>query len=350
MYGVALVGSASRAGGSFFKTHFTAVLIGIFLAFLTQFINYRKLANCWILIGVVCVALIVYTLFFGVSVVGLSGVNARAWIKLPGGLSFQPSEIVKIGFIITFAKHLSIIKKNQKLNDFKSLFILMLHGLLPALLTHLQGDDGAALIFIFIAIFEAFIFGIEIKFFLILIAIFALSVPFIWNFILAPYQKSRIINQFNPEGDPLGAGFQQIQSKLSIGSGGLFGKGLFCGNRVNDGIVPIQESDFIFSVAGEETGFVGCLLILILMTSLILRIAYLARFANSEPGKTICFGYLGLIAIQCIFNIGMCLSLLPVIGITLPFFSAGGSSVVCLYIGIGIVQNIYAGSKLLKKN
>ena len=174
-------------------------------------------------------------------------------------------------------------------------------------------------------------------------------VPILWKFVLADYQRNRILTQLNPEGDPLNMGYQQIQGKLSIGSGGLFGVGLFRGPRVAKGVVPIQESDFIFSVAGEELGFIGCVLVLILILAMILRITYIARKSGDLVGALICYGFVGLIASQTIFNLGMCLSLLPVMGVTLPFFSVGGSSAACLYFGMGIIQNIFLNLDHTKK-
>ena len=277
----------------------------------------------------------------GVTVEGSSGVNARAWIKLPGGITFQPSELVKIGFIITFAKHLSIVKNTDNFKDIKNICLLGAHALIPVILTHMQGDDGAAIIFLCIAITMSFMAGLPLRYFGALIVLGAIFMPIAWNFVLADYQKKRIITQMNPEGDPLNMGYQQIQGKLSIGSGGLFGTGLFKGPRVANNVVPIQESDFIFSVAGEELGFVGCVLIILLLLLLIFRIGFIARKCNDTIGSFICFGFIGLILSQTIFNLGMCLSLLPVMGVTLPFFSVGGSSATCLYLGIGILQNIY---------
>ena len=153
----------------------------------------------------------------------------------------------------------------------------------------------------------------------------------------------------NPEADPLNMGYQQIQGKLSIGSGGIFGQGLFRGWRVENGVVPIQESDFIFSVAGEELGFIGCISIVLILFFIILRIGFIALKSNTTEGFLICSGFLGLITFQTIFNLGMCLSILPVMGVTLPFFSAGGSSAACLYFAVGIIQNVYLNRSQIKK-
>ena len=244
-YGLVLVKSASRAGGNFFESQLISVSIGLAIAFMLQFVDYKNLSRSWILISTFSAGIIIYTLIFGSRIKGLAGVDAKAWIKLPGGFSFQPSELSKIGFLFTFAKHLEILKKKGEINDFKPLLTFGFHAMIPVILTHLQGDDGAAIIFICIAVFELFIAGLDAKFFLWGLAIFMAMIPIMWNFALAPYQKNRILNMMNPEADPYGMGFQQIQGKISIGSGGFLGNGIFNGCRVEHGDVPVQESDFI---------------------------------------------------------------------------------------------------------
>ncbi len=340
-YSLLLIKSVSREGANFFTLQFIAVIVGFLCAVALQSVNYQAVAEKYKIIFIFCVLFIIYTLVFGITVEGSSGINARAWIKLPGGITFQPSELVKIGFIITFSKHISILKAKGKLNEFKSIILLCFHAITPVVLTHLQGDDGAAIIFLCIAVFIAFIAEIKIRYFVSVIILGIALVPLAWNYVLADYQKQRLLNQINPEVDPLNMGYQQIQGKLSIGSGGLAGSGLFKGERVANGVVPIQESDFIFSVAGEELGFIGCFLIIFLLFLLIFRVSIIARKSCDDLGTYICFGFIGLVACQTIFNLGMCLSLLPVMGVTLPFFSSGGSSTACLYLGVGIIQNIY---------
>ena len=341
VYSLLLIGSVSREGFNYFTVQSISVGIGFLGAVALQVVDYKVISKASKWIGIICILLIIYTLFAGVTIAGSSGVNAKAWIKLPGGVTFQPSELVKIGFIITFARHLAILKKSKQLKNFQSIVILAVHALIPVILMHMQGDDGAAIIFLCIALTMAFMAGLPLRYFLSLSAIGALLAPLAWKFILADYQKQRILSQMNPEADPLNMGYQQIQGKLSIGSGGIFGTGIFSGPRVANNVVPIQESDFIFSVAGEELGFIGCFLIILLLLTLILKIGFTAKKSNDIIGMLTCFGFIGLIASQTIFNLGMCLSLLPVMGVTLPFFSVGGSSASCLYLGIGILQNIY---------
>lgn len=349
-YSLLLVKSISRENFNYFTVQFLSVIIGIICACFLQVLNYKILVKFSKIIGIISVFLILCTLFLGIKIEGSMGVNARAWLALPGGITFQPSELVKIGFIITFSYHVSEIKKNNNFKKFKDIIYLGIHALVPVVLTHLQGDDGAAIIFFCIALVILFLSGLPIKYFVLLVFLLILVVPVLWEFVLVDYQKKRILTQFNPESDPLNMGYQQIQSMLSIGSGGVLGQGIFNGPRVANNVVPVQESDFIFSVAGEELGFIGCALILLLILILIFRISYISRISQEITGTYICFGFIGLISMQSIFNLGMCLSLLPVMGVTLPFMSVGGSSIVCLFLGIGIIQNIYINRNQIQKN
>lgn len=330
--------SASR---SYFTVQLIAIIAGYVAAIVITIFDYRILARFSKWIALFGVLLIVYTLIFGHSVTGTDGVDARAWIKLPGGLTFQPSELVKIFFMITYGKHLSIVRENGNLRRFLHVCLLGVHALVPIVLIHFQGDDGAAIIFFFMFLSMSLAAGVQLRYFAAILAAILIAIPVAWQYILDDYQKNRILYMFNPGADPQGMGFQQIQGEISIGSGQLFGQGLFHGARVNRGVVPIQESDFIFSVAGEQLGFVGCAAIVVLLLLLLLRTLNTARVSCDDLGCYLCFGFFGMIASQMIFNLGMCLSLLPVMGVTLPFFSAGGSSAACLYLGFGLVQNVF---------
>ncbi|GHV23977.1 rod shape-determining protein RodA [Clostridia bacterium] len=349
-YSLLLIKSVSREGPDFFTIQLFAVVIGLICALILQNIDYNRIAKMWLWIAIFSVLLLIYTFFFGIAVEGTLGVNAKAWIKIFGGITFQPSELVKIGFIITFANHLSKLQLKDKLNDFKHLILVMFHAILPMIFMHFQGDDGAAIIFFCITLYMMFTAGIKLRYFGIALVCATIALPILWNFVMPPYQKHRILNQLNPEADPLNMGYQQIQGKLSIGSGGIFGTGLFNGIRVENKFVPIQESDFIFSVVGEELGFIGCLAIIFLIFLLLLKIILISKKSVNSLGSLICVGIVGFIASQSMFNLGMCLSMLPVIGVTLPFFSAGGSSVTCLYLTIGLAQNINIHNRRNNKN
>lgn len=345
LYSLLLIFSVSRNSNfGYFKVQLISIIAGYVGAFFITKSDYRKLADCWYYVAGVCILLIICTFVFGTAVTGNSGVDAKAWIKLPGGITFQPSELAKIGFMVTFSKHLSFLKENDQLKSFRQIVFLGLHALIPMGLTHLQGDDGAAIIFFFMFLFMSFAAGIQLRYFIATFVLLIFSIPILWKYVLAEYQKQRLISQLNPESDPLGMGFQQMQGKLSIASGRIFGQGYFNGPRVGfgkKGVVPVQQSDFIFSVAGEELGFIGCILVIALLLFLLLRTFRIAYKSSDNLGCYICFGFIGMVASQAIFNLGMCLSILPVMGVTLPFFSAGGSSAACLYLGLGLVQSVY---------
>ena len=232
IYSLLLLLSVSRNSNfSYFKTQLISIIIGYIGAYLITRSDYRFLAKYWYFVAGICLILIICTFVFGTSVTGNSGVDAKAWIKLPGGITFQPSELAKIGFIITFSKHLSYIKEKEELKSIKQIVFLGMHAMVPIVLTHFQGDDGAAIIFSFIFIFMEFSAGVQLRYFVGLFVAGVVSVPFLWNYVLADYQKQRLLSQLNPESDPLGVGFQQIQGKLSIGSGKIFGQGLFQGKE-----------------------------------------------------------------------------------------------------------------------
>ena len=313
IFSLLLLLSVSRTSNfGYFRTQLIAIIIGYIGAFIITKSDYRIIAKHYVIVAVICVLLIICTLIFGTSVTGNSGIDAKAWLKLPGGISFQPSELAKIGFMITFSKHLSVLKEKNELTSFFNVALLGVHALVPIALTHLQGDDGAAIIFFFMFLFMAFAAGVQLRYFFAVFAAIILMIPILWNYVFAEYQKQRIINQINPEADPLNTGFQQIQGKISIGSGKIFGQGLFNGPRVGSNSVPIQESDFIFSVAGEELGFIGCTLIILLLCLMLFRTLKTASMSSDCLGTYICFGFFGLVASQTIFNLGMCLSVLPV--------------------------------------
>ncbi|MDR1467504.1 MAG: FtsW/RodA/SpoVE family cell cycle protein [Oscillospiraceae bacterium] len=340
-YCLVLMFSVSRSGTDFFKNQATAIIFGYIGAVFLGELDYHLLEKHWKITAILCMGFLLYALFFGIAIEGASGVNAKAWIKLPG-VTFQPSELAKIGFIITLATHLNYLKKNNLMKSFGQIMLLGGHLVIPVVISHFQGDDGAAIIFVCIFLVVCFMAGIQMRYFIgVFLSIFMI-IPIAWRFVLSEYQKKRITALINLEDYALDIGFQQIQGKISIGSGKIFGYGLFKGPRTGCDIVPVQESDFIFSAAGEELGFIGCMLVVISLLVLIFRTLKIARDSCDSLGSYMCFGFFGLVLFQTIFNIGMCLSLLPVMGLTLPFYSSGGSSAMCLYLGLGVVQSVFS--------
>ena len=347
VYSLILLRSVSRATESnYFRTQLFAIGLGFMAAVIVSLIDYTGIADFWYLIAGFSIFLMVYNMFFGEEVTGGGGVSARAWIEI-GGRTFQSSELVKIAFILTFAKHLDFLQKRGQTNELLQVVLLALHALVPLLLCELQGDTGAAVVFFFIFLSMSLAANIKLRYFAVLGALMIGAIPLLWRFVLRDYQKQRFIAVYNLE-DPsvqLNDGYQQYQGRISIGSGGMKGQGLFEGSRVANNSVPFQHSDYIFSVAGEELGFWGCVLIIALLLLFMLKVLHVAHSSRDELGKYICFGFFGMIALQTVSNIGMCLAILPAMGVTLPFFSAGGSSAACLYLGFGLVQSVYMRRK-----
>lgn len=346
-YSLLLLRSVDSATGSgYFRTQLFAIGLGVAGAVVISLLDYVELSNFWYLLAGFSVFLMIYTALFGEAVKGSGGVDARAWINI-AGRTFQSSELVKIAFILTFAKHLDALHKRGLIDNPAHVVLLACHALVPMLLCELQGDTGAAIVFFAMFLVMSLAAGVKLRYFAILAGLVLVALPLLWSFVMEDYQKMRFVAVFNLD-DPdvrMEDGYQQYQGRISIGSGKLTGQGLFQGSRVADSSVPFQQSDYIFSVAGEELGFLGCSLLLLLLLLLMVKVLHVAHSSRDELGKYICFGYFGIIALQSVSNIGMCLALLPAMGVTLPFFSAGGSSAACMYFGIGLVQSVYMRRK-----
>ncbi len=340
VYSIILIGSMQRSGDyNYLKSQIIAIVIGYVVAVALSFLDYENIVNLWWLFGSIGIILLVIVLFVGINV---SGTDDTAWISLPGGFSFQPSELVKLIFIITFTKHLQVLKSSEKLQSLWGVLSLIPHIMVPVLLVHMQGDDGTALVFALMFIIMVFVAGVQLRYFLIMFLLLCTAIPIAWSYILNDDQKNRFLAIFDIDGNALtDYGWQQFQGKVSIASGGFNGYGIGNGTRVASGIVPEQENDFIFTVAGEELGFIGCILLLLILLLIMIKTLINAHLAKDDTGKLLCVGVFSMIATQTIINIGMVLGLLPVVGITLPFFSSGGSSILSVLIGIGLVQSVY---------
>lgn len=345
VYGLLLINSMQRAGDyNFVNTQMMAILIGYICAIVISVIDYEYLVKLWWLAAILAIVLSVWVFLFGINV---TGTDDTAWIRLPGGYTFQPSELIKILFIITFAKHLTFLKEKNKIKSFLGFLTLGIHAAIPVIIIHLQGDDGTALIFIFMFIIMSFIAGVQARYFIAMFGVLGISIPFLWNFFLNDEHRNRILALFDLDGNALtNYGWQQYQGKVSIASGQLNGYGLEQGPRVEYGMVPEQENDFILTVAGEELGFIGCVLVLLILLFIAIKVINVSNRARDNTGVYICYGMFAIVAVQTIINVGMVLGLLPVIGITLPFFSSGGTSAMCLYLGIGLVQSVYMHSDI----
>ena len=212
---------------------------------------------------------------------------------------------------------------------------------MPIALIHFQGDDGSALVIGFIFISMLFAAGVKLRYFIGAAISVAVMSPIIWFIVMNDDQRRRIEILFNHEEDLYGGGWQQWRARIAMANGGLFGKGLFKGDFIQANAVPEQHNDFIFASIGEELGLIGLIAVCALEIAVCVRLLIVAHHARDKMGLIMCSGLFGLFAAQAILNIGMCVSILPVIGITLPFFSAGGSSMLCTYLGIGLAVNVY---------
>jgi rod shape determining protein RodA len=285
----------------------------------------------------IAILMLASTLVFGTERMG-----NKNWIIL-GPVSIQPSEFAKIIFIITFSSHLK--KVQNYINTPRALIPLALHfGVLFALVL-LQGDLGTALVYVFILLVMMIAAGLHWLYFAIGGVGLIVAAPFIYNYLLKDYQKLRILAVYDPAVDPLQYGYQTLQSKITLGSGGISGMGLFKGVQTQYSILPEKQTDFIFSVAGEELGFFGVTAIILLLAALIIRILYISKTSVDDYGSYITAGVAAMFFFQAAENIGMCIGLLPVIGITLPFFSYGGSSILTCMMGIGLVMSVNAKRK-----
>ena len=317
---------------SYTYTQLGASILGLFLAIVISLFDYRSLSNLWKIYIPIAVILVLCTFFFGLK---REGADDRAWLQIPfTSLSFQPSEILKLSFILSFALHLEKVKDH--INTFSHFLLLCLHGAIPTLLIVMQGDDGSAIVFFMIFVFMIFSAGLSWKYIIPPLAALPVAFFVLWKFIMTPDQKARIEIVFNPDLYPLTVGVQPRQGRIALGSGMLFGKGFEANLRK----VPAIQSDYIFAFIGETLGFLGCLAVLILLGGICMRAIKNALDSDDYLGRFICIGVFAMLSVQSIINIGMVLTVLPVIGITLPLFSAGGTSVVVTYCAIGLVMSV----------
>jgi len=283
---------------------------------------------------------LIYFLFFilllGVKYFGLTSSGSKRWLDLYF-MNLQPSELMKIGLILFLAKyyHRTSI---ENLNRIRYLFLPVVVLIAPIILVATQPDLGTALLIAAGGLTVAWLAGVRVKFFAISGLAFLALLPIAISF-LKPYQKSRILTFLNPERDPLGAGYQIIQSKIAIGSGGLFGKGFLQGSQSYLDYLPEKHTDFIFTLFSEEFGFFGSLFILFLYAIIVWRIIKIGNITRSNFGKLFCYGFGTSFFIYVVVNMMMVLGLLPIVGSPLPIMSYGGSSMMAIMLGLGIVMS-----------
>ena len=279
----------------------------------------------------VCVSLLFITLFFGLMASG-----SRRWLDLYF-LNLQPSEIMKIAIIVCFARYYHRIQ-TAEIQNYKFILVPIILLLIPCYLVVQQPDLGTSVLIAGTGIIIIWLAGLNIKYFVYSGLLLIVSLPFAVS-ILKPYQKSRILTFFNPDRDPLGAGYQIIQSKIAIGSGGFFGKGFLKGTQSYLEFLPEKHTDFIFTLFSEEFGFLGSIILLLLYILLIYRIIIIGFYSKSFFSKLFCFGFASGIFLYIFVNISMVLGLLPIVGAPLPIMSYGGSSMLSIMLGLSIVMS-----------
>ena len=353
LFGLALIFSATRYDGNnkAVIVQSVGIILGIIAYIVLTFVDFQLFTekNWKLLLGFSIVLILLILTPLGFEVYG-----NRNWLHIPGfPVNLQPNEIVKLPFILLLA--LQITKLQQRGYDISSIPSVAVIGgytmFMLALIAAVCGDMGTCVVYMIIFVVMAWVAGVKIRWFILVGGGLILTAVILWLFVLpetslwTDYRIMRFRVVFDHDLDPLDKGFQQSRSILAIGSGQLFGQGYLQGLQThseNSDALPARETDFIFAVCGEELGMVGCILLLLLLTSIVLRCIWVSRHASSPYSAYVCMGMAGMLMAQIVLNVGMCLYVLPVMGLTLPFISYGGSSIITLYACMGIVSSTKA--------
>ena len=324
--------STERGEFSFYtKNHLIRLLVFFGMFLVLSFVRITFWYKNAYFIYSICVSLLFITLFFGLMASG-----SRRWLDLYF-LNLQPSEIMKIAIIVCFARYYHRIQ-TAEIQNYKFILVPLILLLIPCYLVLQQPDLGTSILIAGTGVIIIWLAGLNIKYFVYSALLLIVSLPFAVS-LLKPYQKSRILTFFNPDRDPLGAGYQIIQSKIAIGSGGFFGKGFLKGTQSYLEFLPEKHTDFIFTLFSEEFGFIGSIILLLLYILLIYRIISIGFYAKSFFSKLFCFGFASAIFLYIFVNISMVLGLLPIVGAPLPIMSYGGSSMLSIMLGLSIVMS-----------
>ena len=310
-----------------------AIVIGLAAFVLMSLIDLETMSGWWNIFVLINIGL--QLLLF--TPLGTEVNGQRAWLDL-GVTNLQPGELGKLIFIFTLAAHISEIKEH--ISEWRGLFVIALHTLIMmGAVIISSGDTGMAIQYFMIALIMLFAAGLSIKWLAVGVGLGVASIPLLWNFALDEYQKTRILVLFDPSID-LDASRQATYGKIAIGSGQVSGQGLTHGTMTQMQLVPENQTDYIFSVAGEELGFIGSILIVLLLTLLIVRLFYVSYRASTTFSALLAVGVGGMFLFQTFMNIFMNIGLLPVMGLTLPFFSYGGTSIMTMYAALGIAAGV----------
>ena len=341
IFGIVMIASASNVNGAstYVSKQVIALVIGLILYVLISFVDIEILAEHQTILVIFSALFLAMLYPFGVA----GNTGNRSWMSIPGmPFMIQPAEYCKIAYIIVVARIMTIYQ--ERINSLPCVFrIGLVSAIFMGLIVIISKDAGVALIYVFTLIIMALAGGFSFIWFAAAGVGLAVIVPILWNSgIVRDDQKERIMVLFDSSIDPEGLDvrWQASRSLNAISGGGLTGQGLFHGTQIQSNNVPAQHTDFIFAAIGEELGFLGCALCIILLVSIILRILYVGNHSGSYFYRMVCTGIAGTLMFQIIINIGMCLGVMPVIGLTLPFFSYGGSSILSLYIAMGVISSV----------
>ena len=336
-----IFGAVDNFGKSKLIMQTAMVLVGTVALFVIANVDYRFFVDRFaIFLFVGSILILGVTLIFGSTGENMETAN-RSWLEIPGiGIAIQPSEFVKLAFLCTFAKHLDMVK--DRINHPKTLLFVLLHAGIIAGLILLSGDLGVCLVYFGIIAVMLYCAGLSAWYFIGVAGLAIIAFPFLWD-LLRTDQQNRIIFGFNPELDIENVGMQALMSRDTIASGGFFGQGLFGGSLYED--LPASHTDFIFSTVCEKFGFVGGFIVVALLVIMAFRLIWIARTCRDGVGKLICGGIAAIIILQTVENLWMCVATVPVVGITLPFVSYGGSSMLAMYLLIGLAHSIAAHEK-----
>jgi len=331
---ISLVTMYSTDGGEILfhtKSHFIKLVVFTLMMLIISFINIKFWFSVGYLAYFLTIGLLFWTYFFGIKASG-----SQRWIDLYF-INLQPSELMKIFIILCLAKYFHR-KKLENVNSIYAIFTSLVIILLPMGLVIIQPDLGTSVLIAISGIAVLWFAGINHKYFIYTMIGFLISLPFIISF-LKPYQKLRVLTFLNPDRDPLGAGYQIIQSKIAVGSGGLFGKGFLKGTQSYLEFLPEKHTDFIFTLFSEEFGFIGSAFLLLIYAVIIYRIVAIGANSRSYFAKIFCYSFGAAIFVYITINMSMVLGLLPIVGSPLPIMSYGGSSMLATMIGFGIVMS-----------
>ncbi|MFR5968914.1 MAG: FtsW/RodA/SpoVE family cell cycle protein [Oscillospiraceae bacterium] len=342
LYGIVVIASATKSyengSAQFVIVQTLALVLGMLLFIAMTVIDVDIFAQHWTwLYGLSALLLLSLIPFGAVSDTGNNG-----WLRF-FGIGIQPTEIVKLAFIIVLAKQLAYLKDYKNLNSVTSVAQIVGHFILMFGLILVTAQDlGSALVYFFIFAVMLFVAGVKIYWFIMGAAAIACMVPIFWTYFLEDYQRNRILAPYDSSIDPdnTGINWQQNQSKIALASGQLTGTGLGDGTQSQSNAIPGKHTDFIFAVIGEELGLIGACLVLLLLMIIVVRCIQVGLRSGSTMSMLVCFGVAATVVFQTFENVGMCIGIAPVVGITLPFFSYGGSSLFSMFAAMGLVSGI----------